>query len=103
MAALREESALYRKLDDIYQTKGEQDISEAFFSECISVATTFDRREIRFALFKLKLLNEDVDTGIDALSSVLNSLQKVLNTMMGKNLKKAFIITVLEAALEEMQ
>jgi hypothetical protein len=102
MAALREESTLYRKLDDMYIAKGDQDISEEFFSECISVATTFSKTEIRFVLFKLKLMNEDVDTGIDRISSLLNSLQKVLNTIMGKNLKKAFIVTVLETALEEV-
>lgn len=102
MAALREESALYKKLDDMYIAKGEKDISEEFFFNCISVATMFTKQEIRFALFKLKLMNEDVDTGIDTISSLLNSLQKVLNTIMGKNIKKTFMITVLEAALEEL-
>lgn len=82
--------------------KGDKEISKEFFSECISVATFFGKREIRFVLFNLKLMNEDVDTGIDTISSLLNSLQKVLNTIMGKNIKKTFIITVLESALEEL-
>ena len=40
MAALRDESVLYRKLDDMYEANKEDDISEAFFSSCISVAKT---------------------------------------------------------------
>lgn len=102
MAALRDESALYRKLDDMYEANKGNDISEAFFSSCISVAKTFSKREIQFARFKLSLLHEEANTGIEAVTSLLNSLQKVLDTLTGRDLKRKFFITVLETALEEM-
>lgn len=101
MAALRDESTLYKKLDDMYMERGEKDISEKFFDECVSVAAEFSKREIRFALYKLKVMEENIDTGMDRIDLLLNSLQKVLNVIMGKNVKKAFMIAVLESALEE--
>lgn len=103
MAALKEESALFKELSEMYDVKGEQHISEAFFSKCIDTALSYSKRELRFALFKLRLLNEDVDTGVEGLNALMNSLQKVLDTITGKNIKKAFIITVLETALEEKE
>lgn len=102
MAALRDESVLYRKLDDMYEANKEDDISEAFFSSCISVAKTFSKREIQFVLFKLGLLHEEANTGIEAVTSLLNSLQKVLDSLTGRDLKRKFFITVLKTALEEM-
>ena len=102
MAALRDESALYRKLDDMYEANKGNDISEVFFSNCISIAMTFSTREIQFVLFKLGLLHEDANTGIESLTSLLNSLQKVLDSLTGRDLKRKFFITVLEVALEEM-
>jgi len=101
MAALRDESKLYRTLDDMYQSKTDKDISENFYNECIDVALKFSKREIKFVLFKLKLLNEDVDSGVENVNTLLNSLQKVLDVLTGKNIKKALIVDILEVALEE--
>lgn len=101
MAALRDESKLYRTLDDMYKNKKDNDISEEFYDECIEVALEFSKREIQFALFKLKLLNEDIDSGIEAVNNISNSLQKVLDSLTGKNIKRAFIINVLEIAIDE--
>lgn len=101
MAALRDESKLYRTLDDMYKNKKDNDISEGFYVECIEVALEFSKREIQFALFKLRLLNEDIDSGIEVVNNISNSLQKVLDSLTGKNIKKTFIINVLEIALDE--
>lgn len=101
MATLKEESKLYRTLDDMYQNKKSADISETFFNECIEIALTFSKREIQFALFKLKLLSEDIDSGIEVVNSISNSLQKVLDSLTGKNIKRALIINILEIALDE--
>lgn len=103
MAALRDESELYRKLDDMYGKKKSKDISEVFFKQCIEVASKFSKREIQFVLFKLKLLIEDADTGIEFFNILLNGLQKVLDVLTGKNIKKSLIVNVLEIALEEKQ
>lgn len=101
MAGLRDESELYRKLDDMYNYKKSKDITQVFFNECIEVALKFSKRDIQFVLFKLKLLNEDIDSGIETANSISNSLQKVLDALTGKNIKRALIINILEIALDE--
>ena len=101
MAALREQSQLYRTLDDMYKNNNSQDITEDFFKECIVVASKFSKQEIQFVLFKLRLLNENVDSGVDKVNNILNSFQKVLDVLTGKNLKKALITNVLEIVLSE--
>lgn len=102
MAALEKESELYRTLSQMYNEKESKDITYAFYNECVETAAKFSRCEIRFVLFKLKLLNEDVDAGNEQVNSVLNSLQKVLDVLTGKNVKKALIIDVLECVLDQM-
>lgn len=52
MAGLRDESELYRKLDDMYKNKKSKDITQVFFNECIEVALKFSKRDIQFVLFK---------------------------------------------------
>lgn len=101
MAALRDESKLYRTLDDMYKNKKNNDISEEFYNKCIEVSHKFSKREIQFVLFKLKLLNVDIDSGIENVNKITNSLQKVFDYLMGKNIKRAFIINVLEITLDE--
>ena len=101
MAALGDKSKLYKTLDEMYKNKKEDDISEAFYNECIEVALRFSKREIQFALFQLKLLNKDIDSGIETVNNISNSLQKVLDLLTGKNIKRAFIINILEIALDE--
>lgn len=52
-------------------------------------------------LFKLKLLNVDVDSGIETVNNISNSLQKVLDVLTGKNIERSLIINILEIALDE--
>ena len=101
MAGLRDESELYRKLDDMYKNKKSKDITQVFFNECIEVALKFSKRDIQFVLFKLKLLNVDVDSGIETVDNISNSLQKVLDVLTGKNIERSLIINILEIALDE--
>lgn len=101
MAALREESVVYKTLSDAYDEKAEIDISEAFFADCVSLALEFSKREIQFALFKLKWLEKGSDSGSEKIDTILNGGQKILDVITGKNVKRLFIITILEAALEE--
>lgn len=49
----------------------------------------------------MKLLSEDIDSGIEFVNSISNSLQKVLDSLTGKNIKRALMINVLEIALDE--
>lgn len=103
MASLSSESKLYNKLEEMYNKKAEKDISESFFKECVETASSFDEIELRFALFKLEMLNEDVDTGINSINNSLNALKKLIEILTGKNVKKSFIKAVLEAALSQKQ
>lgn len=52
-------------------------------------------------IFKLKLLNVDVDSGIETVNNISNSLQKVLDVLTGKNIERSLIINILEIALDE--
>ena len=99
MATLSTESKLYNKLEDMYNNKVEKDISESFFRECVEIASEFNEVELRFVLFKLDILDEDVDTGINSINTTLKALQKLIDILTGKNVKKAFIKAVLETAL----
>ena len=101
MSALKDDSKLYKTLEDMYGSKKSKDISESFFCECIEVALKYSKREIQFVLFKLKLLSEDTDSGLESVDSLSNSIQKVLDALTGKNTKRTFFIKILEIALEE--
>lgn len=102
MAGLAQESNLYKTLSSKYENKKGKDISESFYNECISETLNYKKREIQFVLFKLKMLNEPVDSGIGTINSLLNGLHKILDVVTGKNIKKMFIINILENALEEL-
>lgn len=99
MPPLRDQSELFAKLSEMYEQKTEKEISENFFRECVEIASTFDDIEIRYALFKINMLNEDIHTGNAVSNDILNTLQKLIDILTGKNIKKAFIKAVLEATL----
>ena len=101
MGNLREESELYNQLCVKYEKKGNKDISLEFFKECVDLACKASPVEIRFILFKLKCLNAEENTGVGKIDDLLNSMKKVLDTILGKNMKIAFITAVLEMALED--
>lgn len=98
MAQLKEESVLYRQLKEKYDTRSNKDITEAFFEECVELASEFSRRQIKFVMFKLSLENE---TGIELFDTVVNGITKTTGLFIGKNYETAFIMSVLETALEE--
>ena len=100
MAELEKDSSLYGELSTLYEKKAEKDITEAFFKECVELAKNYSRQEIHYALYKLKVLNEEIDTGLAPVDSAMNRLAKMLDLLMGKNVKKSFMIAVLETALE---
>lgn len=52
-------------------------------------------------LFKLKWLEKGSDSSSEKIDTILNGGQKILDVITGKNVKRLFIITILEAALEE--
>ena len=102
MAPLREESNLYKKISDKYDNK-KGDISLEIFGDCVEIACQSTTREIRFVLFKLKFLNEEVNAGNEAINTFINTTKNFLYALTEKNLKSAFIIAVLEAALAELE
>lgn len=98
MGKLADESELYDKLKKIYdENKG--NLTLDVFNQCVDIACEADYREIKFILFKLKCLYDEVDTG----NSDVNSITKIIKTLAGDNMKCSFIINVLETALEELK
>ncbi len=95
MGKLREESCLYDKLCQEYERK--TDIDLELFNRCVDIAVEGDKREIKFILFKLRCLYEDIDIG----SEKVNSINKLIKYIAGDTNKASFMITVLETALEE--
>lgn len=101
MASLNELSSLYKELSDKFDNNKGNDITLEFFGECVEIAAKSDPTEIRFIQFNLKILYDDVDTGIDTINSVVNMTYNVLKTITKRNIKVLFINAVLEAALEK--
>lgn len=101
MTSLSELSSLYKKLSDKFDNNKGNDITLEFFGECVEIAAKSDPTEIRFIQFSLKILYDDVDTGIDIIDSIVNRVYKGLKTITKRNIKVLFINAVLEAALEK--
>mgnify|MGYP006868094886 CR=1 FL=1 len=97
MAALKDDSKLYKQLAEIYD-KNKGDISLEVFSNCVNIAKKAERTEIKYILFKLKCLYTDTDTGIES----ANVLSKIIKLFAGDDFRCSFVIAVLETALEEM-
>lgn len=95
MAALKDTSKVYKELLEKYEARTE-DLDEEFYEACIHCAGNYSKREIQYALFILKYMNEDVNTGNGTMDSVLK-----LFRLTGNTLRAAFIMNVLETALEE--
>lgn len=98
MAKLSDESELYAELSRKFDSQG-GNISLEFFNECIDFVSQASTREIKFLLFKLKCLYDDVDTGLEA----VNTATKIIKVFVGDSIKESFMITVLEIALDEKQ
>lgn len=102
MAALKEESVLYAELSDKYDEQKNMDVSEKFFEECIDIARKYDKRKVRFVLFKLNCIYKDADTGNEVADTIINNIKKIITHLTRRHMKTAFIIAVLECALEEI-
>lgn len=97
MGKLKDDSELYKKLSETYDSKNSGKHDFELYNECINIALGYDKREIRYVIFSLKSLYGELDTGIES-ADVLTKLTKLL---AGDSFKASFIISVLEAALEE--
>ena len=97
MGKLRDDSKLYEELSNKYDERENEDIHFEFFDGCVDTALRYSKREMRFVIFKLKSLYDDVDTGLEK----ANLITKVVKFLAGDSFKASFIITVLEVALDE--
>lgn len=97
MGKLVEESKLYAELSEKYDNRTGEDITLELFNECVDTALTSTRREMQFVLFKLNCLYDDASLGHEKLD-ILNAGIKQL---FGDKMKAAFMIKVLETALDE--
>lgn len=98
MSKLVNDSELYKKLSDMYdENKETGNINLEFFNECVDKALDYSKREIKYVIFTLKLLNEDSDTASD----IANGIMKAAKAIVGDSYKASFIIAVLETTLDE--
>lgn len=98
MSKLVNDSELYKKLSDMYdENKETGNINLEFFNECVDKALDYNKREIKYVIFTLKLLNEDSDTASD----IANGILKAAKAIVGDSYKASFIIAVLETTLDE--
>ena len=98
MSKLVNDSELYKKLSDMYdENKETGNIKLEFFNECVDKALDYSKREIKYVIFTLKLLNEDSDTASD----IANGILKAAKAIVGDSYKASFIIAVLETTLDE--
>ena len=98
MSKLVNDSELYKKLSDMYDDNKETgNINLEFFNECVDKALDYNKRERKYVIFTLKLLNEDSDTASD----IANGILKAAKAIVGDSYKASFIIAVLETTLDE--
>lgn len=79
------------------ENKETGNINLEFFNECVDKALDYSKREIKYVIFTLKLLNEDSDTASD----IANGILKAAKAIVGDSYKASFIIAVLETTLDE--
>lgn len=97
MAALEEESKLYKELSDLFD-KNKSEITLDVYKSAITIARKYEKEEIQFVLFKLRYVNSDVKTGANVLNKCINGITNILSNLTGRQYKLAFIYSVLEAA-----
>ena len=102
MALLKEKSKLYMELTQKYEQAYKEDgkdIDFELYNDCVDVACRYgSKREIKYILFQLRCLYDDLDTGIEK----VNKVEKIVKCLAGNSYKASFMISVLETALEEM-
>ena len=97
MAALEEESKLYKELSYLFD-KNKSEITLDVYKSAITIARKYEKEEIQFILFKLRYVNSDVETGVAVVNKCINIPTNMFSTLTGRQYKLAFIYSVLEAA-----
>ena len=100
MGALKVESKLFKELSAIFEDS-KSEITLQIFKKSLELAQSYDKTEVLFVLFKLRYVNNDIDTGIETLNVPINTGRKILNTLTRREYKLAFIYSVLEGSLKE--
>lgn len=100
MGKLADESKLYEKLLRKYElVTCYNDISLDLYNDCVDISKKFTRREIKFVQFKLNFINENNGHGLEIVDKVVNTI----SDLSGKDkLRRDFMLSVLETALDEM-
>ena len=96
MSDLKDDSKLYKELSEMYDAKSNKDLD--LFNECVDIAERCSKREMKYVIFRLKAMDDDADTGLD----IVNVPVKIIKALVGDSYKSSFIISVFEAALDEM-
>lgn len=97
MAALENESKLYKKLSDLFDNN-KSEITLDIYKDAIKIARKYEKEEIQFVLFKLRYVNSEVETGFSGVDICLNATMNGVKNLTRKQYKLAFIYSVLEAA-----
>lgn len=97
MGALKIESKLFEELSKQFENHKDE-ITLNVYKDAIDIARKYDKEEIQFVLFKLRYVNGDIETGVDAVNMCFNIGRNILNVLTRKQYKLAFIYSVLEAA-----
>lgn len=92
MVALADESKLFKELKEKLERDG--DTRKNFF-ECIELASSYDKTERLFVLYRIKQLTAN-DTGVDA----ANAMIKLVKLLLNKNQEYGFYTAVIEASLD---
>lgn len=96
MAELKKESILYKELSDLFDNS-KREITLDVYKRAIEIARKYEKEEVQFVLFKLRYLDNDVETGNDIIDKCLNTTMNGVKSLTGKQYKWAFIYSVLEA------
>ena len=93
MASLKNESELFKQLEDEFLEHGDK--KETFF-KCIKICKEYVREERLFLLYRLKQLNE-----VELKNDTLDIITQAIKMFLKKNTQYGFFIAVIEASLEE--
>lgn len=96
MGFLEEQSELYRELSNLYDNRN-GDITLELYKSAVNIVEQHEKNEAMFILFNLRYCNEDVKSGIDTVDKLLNKGTHIINSLTGKDLKLAFIFSVIDA------
>lgn len=96
MTELEEQSKLYKEILEEYNS---DNTSYEVFNKCVEIAIEHGHREIKYLLFKLKFIYGDTE---EKNMSKFKNIADCCMAIIGRNHQIAFVISVLETALEEL-